>query len=78
MIAAGYHPYLVVDEWEVEPVRQLHGAGPRGTLDWPAIAILPLANVRVWDLAEDRAAPRAAGRKPEEIPVPDFIFHPLF
>ena len=78
MIAAGYHPYLVVDEWEVDPVRQLHGAGPRGTLDWPAIAILPLANVRVWDLAEDRDAARAAGRKPEEIPVPDFIFHPLF
>lgn len=78
MIAAGYHPYLVVDEWEVEPVRQLHGNGPRGTLDWPAIAILPLANVRVWDLAEDRDAARAAERKPEEIPVPAFIFHPLF
>jgi hypothetical protein len=47
-------------------------------LDWPPIALLPLANVTVWDLAEDRDAARAAGRKPEEIPVPSFIFHPLF
>ncbi len=78
MIQAGYHPYLVVDEWEVEGIRRLHGAGARGALDWPPIAVLPLANVTVWDLAEDRDAARAAGRKPEEIPVPAFIFHPLF
>jgi len=78
MIHAGYHPYLVVDEWEVAGIRQLHGAGARGTLDWPPIAVLPLANVTVWDLAEDRDAARASGRKPEEIPVPGFIFHPLF
>jgi hypothetical protein len=78
MINAGYHPYLVVDEWEVEPMRQLHGAGARGALDWPAVAILPLANIRVWDLAEDRDAARASKRIPEEIPVPAFVFHPLF
>jgi hypothetical protein len=78
MIRAGYHPYLVVDEWEIAGIRQLHGAGARGRLDWPPIAVLPLANVTVWDLAEDRDAARAAGRTPKEIPVPAFIFHPLF
>ena len=78
LIQAGYHPYLVVDEWEVEGIRQLHGAGARGALDWPPIAMLPLANVTVWDLAEDRDAARAAERKPREIPVPDYIFHPLY
>jgi hypothetical protein len=73
MIAAGYHPYLVVDEWEVPIVRSQHGAGPRGAIDWPPIAILPLANVTVWDLAEDRDAARASGRTPRQIPIPEWI-----
>jgi hypothetical protein len=78
MIQGGYHPYLVVDEWEIEGIRQLHGAGARGALDWPPIAVLPLANVTVWDLAENREAAQAVGRKPKEIPVPAYIFHPLY
>jgi hypothetical protein len=73
IIAAGYHPYLVVDEWEIPQVRQLHGRGPRGAIEWPPIAVLPLGNVTVWDLAEDRDAARASGRTPELIPVPESI-----
>ena len=73
IIAGGYHPYLVIDEWEIPQVRQLHGAGAHGTIDWPPIAVLPLGNVTVWDLAEDRAAARASGRTPEQIPIPEWI-----
>ena len=73
IIAAGYHPYLLVDEWEVPEVKRLHGSGRRGALDWPPMAVLPLGNVTVWDLAEDRDAARASGRPPEIIPVPDAI-----
>jgi hypothetical protein len=64
LVAARFHPYVVVDEWEVEHVRQQHGAGPRGALDWQPIAILPINNVQVFDLAE-RPAPDYA---PEIIP----------
>jgi hypothetical protein len=77
MIRAGYHPYVVIDEWEVDTLRNIHGAGERGALDWPPIAVLPLANVSVWDLAEDRAAARASGRLPERIAVPEFILRHL-
>jgi hypothetical protein len=73
IIAAGYRPYLVIDEWELPHVRQQHGAGPRGAIDWPPIALLPLANVTVWDLGEDREAARASQRTPEVIPVPGWI-----
>jgi hypothetical protein len=71
IIAAGYHPYLVIDEWEIPHVRQQHGAGARGALDWPPIAVLPLSNVTVWDLAEDRDAARASRRTPQTIPIPE-------
>lgn len=73
IITGGYHPFLVIDEWEVPQVRQLHGAGPRGAIDWPPIAVLPLANVTVWDLAEDRDAARVSERMPEQIPIPEWI-----
>jgi hypothetical protein len=73
MLAAGYHPYLVIDEWEVPVVRQMHDTGPRGALNGSPIAILPLGNVTVWDLAEDPAAARDGGRSPELIPIPEFI-----
>ena len=73
ILAAGFHPYLVIDEWEIPLVRQLHGAGPRGAIDWPPIAVLPLGNVTVWDLAEDREAARASKRPPALIPIPEFI-----
>jgi hypothetical protein len=73
IIAGGYHPYLVIDEWELQRVRELHGTGSRGAIDWPPIAVLPLGNVTVWDLAEDRDATRASGRTPERIPIPGWI-----
>jgi hypothetical protein len=71
IIRAGYHPYVVIDEWEIAGVRQRHS--PRAALDWPPIARLPLGNVTVWDLAEDRDAARASGRTPEIVPVPAFV-----
>ncbi len=70
---AGYHAYLVVDQDEVALVQRLHGAGASGRLDWPPVAMLPVGNVTVWDLAEDRDAARASGRAPQAIPVPDFV-----
>jgi len=72
IVEAGYHPFLVVDEWEM-PYLHEHAEGPRGTFDWPPIAELPLSNVRVWDLTEDPGAARASGRTPQMIPVPEFI-----
>ena len=77
LIAAGYHPYLVVDQFEVGEVRRLHGEDARGRIDWPPIAVLPLGNVTVWDLAEDRDAAKASGRKPQLIPIPDFVVRRL-
>jgi hypothetical protein len=68
IIDAGYHPYLVVDEEEIALVRGQHGEGARGAIDWPPIAVLPMSNVTVWDLAEDRDAARASGRTPHMIP----------
>lgn len=72
IIRAGYHPYLVVDDWEVPLVKRQHGEGRRGALDWPPIAVLPLGNVAVWDL-EDHDAARASGRTPETIPIPEAV-----
>ncbi len=76
--AEGYRPYLVVDEWEIDVVRKmLGGHSVRGDLDWPPIAVLPLANITVWDLAEDREAARASGRMPERLAVPDAVLRRL-
>jgi hypothetical protein len=72
VIASGYRPYAVLDDWEVESIRQLHG-GTRGALDWPPIARLSLGNMGVWDLAEDRNAARASRRTPARIAIPDAI-----
>ena len=73
IVAAGYHPYLVVDEWEVSTFQQSQRHSAQAALDWPATALLPLGNVRVWDLAEDREAARTSGRTPEFVSVPAFI-----
>jgi 4-amino-4-deoxy-L-arabinose transferase-like glycosyltransferase len=71
MIQAGYHPYLVADGSEIEQVRERRS--PRSALDGVPIAILPLGNVTIWNLAEDRDAARRAGREPVTLPVPSFI-----
>jgi hypothetical protein len=72
--AAGYHPYVVIDEWEGDLYRERIGIrSRRGSLDWPPVAILPLANVTIWDLGEDPDTARATGRTPETIPIPDFV-----
>jgi hypothetical protein len=73
IVAAGYHPYLVIDEWETQSVRD-HAAGPHGALDWPPIAELQLGNVvKVWDLGVDPDAARASQRAPEIVPIPESI-----
>lgn len=69
--AAGYHPYLVVDEWEIERFKaRFANRSRRGALDWPPLATLELANVHVWDF-NDMSEP---GREtPAVIPVPDYV-----
>lgn len=73
MLAAGYHPYLVVDDWEVEEVRGGHGNRGRAALDWAPVAELSLGEMRVWDLAADRDTARASGRTPEQVPIPEAV-----
>jgi hypothetical protein len=73
MLAAGYHPYLVVDAWEVEQVKAIHQGKGRAALDWTPAATLSLGGMNVWDLGEGREAARASRRTPEQIPIPEFI-----
>jgi hypothetical protein len=57
--SAGYHPYAVLDDWEVKSFRDLFaGRSQRGALDWPPLVMLQHVNTGVWDLSEDREAAR--------------------
>jgi hypothetical protein len=65
---AGYHPYVVADDWEVRnSATAFEVPNRRGPLDWPPVAKMESpANTGVWDLLEDPAAARQ--RPVETIP----------
>jgi len=48
---AGYHPYLIVDDWEIPQVRQQFGLPPAGPLPWPILARLREYGMSVFDMA---------------------------
>jgi hypothetical protein len=53
----GRHPYLVLEDWEVEQYKQrFAGHSVRGALDWRPIGVMPHWNsARMYDLGRDRA-----------------------
>jgi len=48
---AGYHPYLIVDDWELPQVRQQFGFQPDTPLPWPILARLREYGMTVFDMA---------------------------
>jgi hypothetical protein len=49
---AGYHPYLIVDDWEIEQVRKQFGFAPGAPLPWPIVARMrELGGLTVFDMA---------------------------
>ena len=63
----GYEPYLLVENWEVEPFRQRFAADPVvAVLDTTPVARLPLGDIRLYSLAPAGEPPRAT----ETIPDP--------
>jgi hypothetical protein len=49
---AGYHPYLVVDDWEIAQVRSQFGFAPDAPLPWPIVARMrELGGLTVFDMA---------------------------
>jgi hypothetical protein len=67
--ALGYHPYLVLEQWE-EPEFQARfdGHSRLAALDWPPVAVLThlATTVRIYD-PSDKAAPASAARATETI-----------
>lgn len=61
--ARGYHPYIVLEEWE-EPAfkARFKGQSPLAALDWPPVGwLMHSTNVRIYDPAQ-RDASRASSR----------------
>lgn len=53
---AGYHPYLIVDDWEIPQVRFQFGFPPESTLPWPIVAHMrELGGLTVFDMATSPA-----------------------
>lgn len=49
---AGYHPYLIVDDWEIPQVRRQFGFEPDAPLPWPILAHMrELGGMTVFDMA---------------------------
>jgi hypothetical protein len=60
----GYHPYALLEEWEVPVFQQAFSALPAfGSLDWPPIA-WHSSRVRIYDML---------GRTTDRSRAPDFI-----
>ena len=65
----GYHPYILLDEWEEEGFRTRFRNHPAGSLDWPPVALLNHSSpVRIYDPA-DRLAPNAPLRRTDVFSV---------
>ena len=53
---AGYRPYILVEPWEVPEFRKRYaGFSPLSSLDWPPVAVMRDADIRIYDPA-DRSA----------------------
>jgi hypothetical protein len=53
LVQRGYHPYIVLDDWEEEPFRQRFKAhSPLGSLEWTPLAALDGGHVRIYDATE--------------------------
>ena len=49
---AGYHPYLIVDDWEIPEVRRRFGLPQTGALPWPVVARRSkIGGITVFDMA---------------------------
>jgi hypothetical protein len=48
---AGYHPILIVDDWEIPQVRRQFGFQPDAPLPWPILARLREYGMTVFDMA---------------------------
>lgn len=49
---SGYHPYLIVDDWEIPQVRSEFGMAPDSLLPWPIVTHMrELGGVTVFDMA---------------------------
>jgi hypothetical protein len=63
----GYHPYLLLDDWEVPEFKQrFESRSVLGALDWPPAIELDYVRVRVWDLT-DRARRRPPRTRTTEV-----------
>jgi hypothetical protein len=61
----GYHPFLIVDDFEIAQVRSLFGVSADAPLPWPIVARMrELGGVTIFDLATvlDPVAPIAVRR----------------
>jgi hypothetical protein len=53
---AGYHPYLIVDDWEIAQVRSQFGLAERAPLPWPILARMrELGGMTIFDMATSPA-----------------------
>jgi hypothetical protein len=52
---AGYHPYLIVDDWEIPQVRRQFGFQPDAPLPWPILARIRDYGLTVFDMASHPA-----------------------
>ena len=67
----GYHPYLLIDDWEVPEFRRLfQNHSVLGTLDWPPTIELDYVHVRVWDLTDRARRQPQRTRTTEVLPWP--------
>jgi hypothetical protein len=66
-----YHPYLLLDDWEVAEFRQrFERRSPLGALDWPPVLELEYVKVRVWDATDRQRRGPQATRSTEVLPWP--------
>lgn len=62
---AGFHPYLMVDDWELADVRKQFGLAPGAALPWPVFArTAELSGMTVFDLASKPGPPSAVPLQP--------------
>ena len=62
---AGYHPYLMIDDWELPDVRKQFGLEPGAPLPWPIFArTTELSGMTVFDLAARPGPPSPVPLRP--------------
>ena len=57
----GYHPYILLEEWEEPGFRSIFKDHPPGRLDWPPVALLNHSiRVKIYDPLDRTGSPRGA------------------